>query len=190
MGLVFKLRKEQVVIEDVESHIIKNYIDQIYPINKGRYIQFPNDDGSWDVEEDPNIKFPDTLWETVFDDEGTFFRTEWGTENGEPVQIYDNDELKLYRIDGLSKSVNQRMTGDINMGDARSLILSTAGNWQGALTISSIYGPSSRPDGGAGAGYYGIRFENNLSPSARTTTNTAGRTEPQNRLMKIWLRTG
>jgi len=158
--------------------------DLLYPVNKGRYIQFPNDDGSWDVEEDPNIKFPDTLWETVFDEtgEGTFFKT----EGHEPTQMYDSGNLVPYRVNGLSKDKSQRMFGRLQ---AHYLVFDDwhirdgvfSAPWDSSLSQANSGGNSARR---------GIIFDSMYSSSARTTTDTAGRTEPQNRLMRIWLRKG
>jgi len=157
------------------------------PVNS-TYIQFPHmEDGVYEGfrEEDEPAELFGGVWFQMFEEEGSFFKT----EGHEPAQIYDNNELKDYRIDGLSKSVNQRMTGAYDSGNGNSGARAVGGSSSGAITIKRVAGTLLYNSVSWSAQYIiGFDLDSKDSPSARTTTDTAGRTEPQNRLIRIWKR--
>jgi len=138
-----------------------------------KYIQLSNPDGTWNSDEAPENKFGG-LWSLILANEGTFFKT----EGHEPAQIYDNNVLEAYRINGLSKAINQRITGSVT----NNIHMGAVG--AGALNQNHYHTAGDNRTSGFRWGT--ITFDNATSPSARTTTDTAGRTEPQNRLMRIW----
>jgi len=147
---------------------------QDYPVGE-RYIQYPEPDGTFDSNKSPETKFGGE-WVCIFADEGTFFKT----EGHEPAQIYDNNVLVSYRVNGLSKDKSQRLYGHVS---------GNCNVWNPPHGGVHLHSGSNGISGGSGGSPAAtIHFMSERSPSARTTTDTAGRTEPQNRLMKIWER--
>jgi hypothetical protein len=155
-------------------------INTIYPVGITIH-QYPNNNGTWNSDEEPDVLFPGTTWEKQFNDEGIFFKT----EGYEPTNIYDNGSLVSYRIDGLSKDKVQRMTGYVRF-NAPGRDQGTSAN--GVFSRDALGRKTSTSSSG-NRGIDDLYFNTASSPSARTTENTDERSEPQNRLFRIWKRT-
>ena len=164
------------VLKDEAKSVIT---DMFYPAGKGKYIQLSEPDGTFDEDEEPEVKFGGT-WVLIFDDEGTFFKT----EGHEPAQIYDSGELEDYRINGLRKDKSQLIYGSAMSRSIRGDVASLA---DGVFYWTVETGTSSVGTSTSGTALR-FHFLSRLSPNARTTVDYEGRTEPQNRLMRIWKR--
>ena len=165
---------------------LENYpLENLYPIGE-RYIQLPEPDGSFPAAKSPENKFGGE-WVCIFDDEGVFFRTEW---TDEPEEYYNSGSLVPYRVDGLSEDKMQRLYGNIlnhGPGGFNRNFNSSNITQSGAIYMHTFSG--DRYSSGSGDSVArGLRFESSLSPYSKTTADTDGRTEPKNRLMRIWER--
>lgn len=156
-------------MEQIEQHII----EKLYPIGE-RYIQLPEPDGTFSSAKSPEVKFGGE-WVCIFDDEGVFFKT----EGYEPANFYKNNVLTSYRTNGLSEDKMQRLYGRISF--------KAQPQWGREGVFASSYTYAERHESGKSGGQMLI-FNSTESQYARTTTDTAGRTEPTNRLMRIWER--
>ena len=155
-----------------KHEFLNNY--SVYPINS-KYTQLSNPDGTWNPNDDPEVQFGG-LWELLFANEGTFFKT----EGYEPENIYEAGSLIPYRDNnGLSKDKMQRMLGH----NAGGRYTSVSSNWFGGIYYrlqSAVYGAGSS----RAIQLWGI----NPGLITRATFSVDGRTEPANRLMRIWRR--
>jgi len=160
LGSITVEKLNQDVITHI-SNIKKEFFDELYPIGRGKYIQFPDALGNFETLEDPNFKFPNTVWEKMFSTEGVFFRTEGGlssesraTNKIQPHAFQAHEHRWYFDHDN-------RGTG----GSARF--------------IRQVLGYSTFRD-----------TEVIRSKDGYGTVSISAETRPQNRLMIIWLRTG
>ena len=159
-------------------------VDLLYPVGE-RYIQLPEPDGTFSSAKSPEVKFGGE-WACIFDEEGVFFKT----EGHEPTQYYKADSdgtptLTPYRNDnGLAEDKIQYITGDLRIWGAAAGPSSSYGTGQ----VKFIQNTGNRYSSGVGGNAPLFTISPIYSPYNKSTSNLDGRTEPTNRLMRIWER--
>lgn len=165
----------------------KQVVDLLYPIGE-RYIQLPEPNGTFSDAKSPEVKFGGE-WACIFDTEGAFFKT----EGHEPTQYYKNNVLTPYRdANGLAEDKVQIMSGTLGRSSLNNCGWSRNTDYKGTGVFATPSGTdgTSSVHGLSSGNYLRVHptFNSRLSPNAKTTLNTNGRTEPVNRLMRIWER--
>jgi len=152
------------------------------PVNS-TYIQFPHmEDGVYEGfrEEDEPAELFGGVWFQMFEEEGSFFKT----EGYEPEEIYENKSLISSR-DPLTEISKDRTQLTLGMARFSHTGLNSS---NGAMDHEQSITTSLAAVGSAVTVLRHLYFNSSWSNNSRTTTNTAGRTEPQNRLIRIWKR--
>ena len=164
---------------------LENYpLENLYTIGE-RYIQLPEPDGTFSSAKSPEFKFGGE-WACIFDEEGVFFKT----EGHEPTQYYKADSagtptLTPYRnANGLAEDKIQYITGDLRIWGAAAGPSSSYGTGQ----VRFIQNTGNRYSSGVGGNAPLFTISPIYSPYNKSTSNLDGRTEPTNRLMRIWER--
>jgi len=164
---------------------LENYpLENLYTIGE-RYIQLPEPDGTFSSAKSPEFKFGGE-WACIFDEEGVFFKT----EGHEPTQYYKADSagtptLTPYRnANGLAEDKIQYITGDLRIWGAAAGPSSSYGTGQ----VRFIQNTGNRYRSGVGGNAPLFTISPIYSPYNKSTSNLDGRTEPTNRLMRIWER--
>lgn len=171
--LIKELKAKDISFEDtislgasnIHEAILKIIQDKIMPIG-ATYIQFAEDDGTFDASKSPEKLFGGT-WQLKYNTESVFFRTEGSlSEEG--------------RSNGIQQDAMQKLTGTIHTYNTQEHRIIMDGT--GCFSIESGGGYGSNSDTGLLQVSQGVKFDN--SKQARTSTEN----RTKNRKIRIYKR--
>jgi hypothetical protein len=154
----------------------------IYPVG-ATYTQYATEDSATANTAMPASLSPASLfggtWALMYDDEGIDFHTE-----GYDTVLHGRGQAR--QADGIARDEMQKITGDTEfsrLGYDADIINNGAFN----SVSSPISGTGAEID--SGTTRVKIQFDSSLSPNAKTSDDTDGRTTDRNRWMRLWERT-